>query len=70
MNFGHFAYFTEADQKFEPEKTMTRMGAVNLIPDLYDFVEDEEVYRIVSGMSDLKVIVSAEEYSDNRYDYS
>lgn len=69
MNFGHFAYFTEAGQKFEPDKPMTRMGAVNLIPDLYDLVEDDDAYSIVSGMRDLKVIVSADDYSDNRYDY-
>jgi S-layer homology domain len=69
MDFGHYAYHTENGQKFAPDQPLTRMGAVNLIPPIYDQVTGDEAYSIVSGMKDFNVIVDSEEIEDNRYEY-
>lgn len=66
MDFGHFAYWTEEGKKFEPDQELTRIGVVNLLPDIYNQVSDEETYKIISEMKDFK-FVESDDFEDERY---
>jgi len=68
MDYGHYSYSTGQGIKFDPEQPLTRLGAANLIPEVFNYVDDQEVYTIVAGMRDFKIVNANENFNDNRYE--
>ncbi|MFC9706851.1 S-layer homology domain-containing protein [Paenibacillus sp. NPDC056933] len=57
---------------FYPDHKLTRIGVVNLLPELYDEIDnDQEVYDILNTMKDIpKREYSDDLLDDGRYDYT
>ncbi|ATO48607.1 S-layer homology domain-containing protein [Brevibacillus laterosporus] len=68
MDTGNFSYYTKEGKVFDPDKELTRMGVVNLLPEVYSPISLDEAYKRVSKMQDFKIVVS-DNYDDNRYMY-
>lgn len=72
-NYTYFTYSKDVSgMHFHPNTKLTRLGAVNLLPVLYDEIDDEkEVYNILRSMKDIQVYENANGYDqDGRFDES
>ncbi|OAB44234.1 S-layer homology domain-containing protein [Paenibacillus glacialis] len=58
--------------KFFPNTKLTRIGAVKLLPTIYEEARDDEAYRIIKeNIDDIRIIEAEQGYADDdRYDHT